>query len=57
MDVELVSWILSQLSNGTLVREARLDRIEVPLRRHFVRTELPPEEAAAEYDRGWSGSR
>jgi len=44
-------------SNTRLVRKALLDRLAVPPRAHFVRTELPAEEAAASYDRELQGVR
>ena len=44
-------------SNARLVREALLDRLEVPPESHFVHTDLPPEEAAAVYDRELRGAR
>jgi 6-phosphogluconolactonase len=44
-------------SNGRLVREALLDRLAVTPAVHFVRTELPADEAAAAYDRELRGAR
>jgi 6-phosphogluconolactonase len=44
-------------SNARLVREALLDRLEVAPAPHFVQTDLPPEEAAAAYDRELHGAR
>jgi 6-phosphogluconolactonase len=45
------------LSNARLVRETLLDRLEAPPEAHFIRTELGPAEAAADYDRMLRGTR
>jgi 6-phosphogluconolactonase len=44
-------------SNARLVHEALLDGLAVAPATHFVRTELPPEEAAAAYDRDLRAAR
>jgi 6-phosphogluconolactonase len=43
-------------SNARLVEEALLARLHLRPRTHFVRTELAPEDAAAEYDRALRGA-
>lgn len=44
-------------SNARLVQEALLDRLARPPKAHFVRTELPGDEAAAAYDEALRGAR
>jgi 6-phosphogluconolactonase len=45
------------LSNARLVRETLLEHLEVAPQVHFVRTDLPPAEAAAAYDAELRGVR
>ena len=45
------------LSNARLVRETLLDRLAVPPKAHFVRTDFPPDDAAAAYDLELRGAR